>query len=431
MKQPDFDSNSILQNIFLLENIQGGIVYSDYAPPFCLRYSTEGMTRLSGYTKGELLTMQQMDLVHEDDIAMLTEEVEQQLTKGDTFAVEYRLKRKDGSFVYVLDRAKVVPHENGKKYIHCLLTDVTDLKLLEQDLRLSEEKYKIAMQQSGNTILEYLPSGELKISENYELIFGIKAPSGTLEELAHNGWVARAHVKPLLALFADTVAQNKSSYMELQIQVQNGRHVWSALHLTPLTSPFGTVYAIVGCLQNIDARRRHLETLTRLSQKDSLTNTYNRATMEAVINQHMHSEQGSSSGALIILDVDYFKNINDTLGHDAGDDLLIRLVGTIRSILQAGNLLGRLGGDEFLIFTAQPTSHAALAAMAQRIVEQVANTYRNSRYPITVSLGVAMCSPQCNTFKALYKNADLALYESKRRGRNGFVIFSEKDAENS
>lgn len=431
MKQPDFDSNIILQNIFLLENIQGGIVYSDYDPPFWLRYSTEGMTRLSGYTKEELLTMRQMDLVHEDDIPMLTEDIEQQLSVGDTFEVEYRLKRKDGSFVYVLDRTKVVPHENGKKYIHCLLTDITELKHMEQDLRLSEEKYKIAMQQSGNAILEYTPDGELKISENYDLIFGIKAPSGTLEELAHKGWVAQAHVMPLLTLFADTLAQKKNAYMELQIQVQNGRHVWSSLHLTPLTSPFGAVYAIVGCLQNIDARRRHLETLTRLSQKDGLTNTYNRATMEAVINQHMTSDQGSSRGALIILDVDHFKNINDTLGHDAGDDLLIRLVGTIRSVLQPGHLLGRLGGDEFLIFTSQPTTRTELATMAQRIVEHVDNTYRNSRYPITVSLGVALCSPQCCTFKALYKNADVALYETKRRGRNGFGIFSEKDAENS
>lgn len=427
MEQQDIHNNSILQNIFLLENIQGGIVYSDSAPPFRLRYATEGMAQLSGYSREELLTMEQMELVHADDIEALINDVGRQLSKGDTFEVEYRLKRKDGSYAYVLDRAKVVLHDDGNTYIHCLLTDITALKRMEQDLRLSKEKYKIAMRQSGNTILEYTPGGVLELSENYDILFGSKAPRGTLEELVASGWVAEAHAKSMIALFEASIRQKKNAYMELQIQVESGRYVWCSLHLTPLFPSGGLVYAIVGCLQNIDARRRHLENLTKLSQKDGLTNTYNRATVEAYINQHLQSPTGAESGALIILDVDYFKNINDTMGHAAGDDLLIRLVGTIRQILQPGYLLGRLGGDEFLIFTTQKISAAEIGAVAQHIVEHVGNAFSTSPYPITVSLGVAICGPKCNSFKALYKNADVALYETKNRGRNGLSIFVGRD----
>lgn len=423
MKLQNIHNNAILQNIFLLENIQGGIVYSDFSPPFHLRYATEGMAQLSGYTQEELLTMEQMDLVHTDDIEPLTRDVERQLSQGDTFEVEYRLKRKDGSYAYVLDRAKVVTHDDGNKYIHCLLTDITALKNMEQSLRLSKAKYKIAMQQSGNTILEYTPGGVLEVSENYDILFGCKAPRGTLEELVASGWIAEMHGKSLIALFAACIQHKKNAYMELQIQVQSGRYVWCSLHLTPLFPPSGLVYAIVGCLQNIDARRRHLENLTKLSQKDGLTNTYNRATVEAYINQHLRSDAGAESGALIILDVDNFKNVNDKLGHDAGDELLIRLVSTIRPLLQPGYLLGRLGGDEFLIFTTNKVTLAEVAPMAQHIVEHVDNAFRGGAYPITVSLGVAICGPQCNTFKSLYKHADIALYETKRRGRNGFSIF--------
>lgn len=127
MKKNEFYDRTT-ENNFLLENIQGGIVYSDFDPPFRLRYVTEGMCQLSGYTHEELRTLEQMDIVHPDDADRLIEDVGRQFAAGDVFEVEYRLLRKDGSFVYALDRAKAVAHENGKKYIHCLLTDITCLK---------------------------------------------------------------------------------------------------------------------------------------------------------------------------------------------------------------------------------------------------------------------------------------------------------------
>lgn len=425
MKQPDFHGQAILRNIFLLENIQGGIVYSDYAPPFRLRYATEGMERLSGYTREELLDMVQMDIVHENDVASLTEEVGRQLALSDTFEVEYRLKRKDGSFVYVLDRAKVVEHDNGQKYVHCILTDITQLKSMEQALRLSEEKYKIAMQQNGYAILEYDPATRaLQCSENYTQIFGDVLPCGTLEDFALSSNVAEAHAAPLMALFEKTVSENCSEGMELQVLGSSGRYIWCSLQLTPLTDAFGTLYAVVGCLLNIDTRKRRLEELTELSQKDGLTGTYNRNTMEALVNCHLNCKTNGGRGALMILDIDKFKNINDNYGHDVGDELLVSMMETIRAFLQPQDVLGRLGGDEFLIFVPDISDVQFLSHYAEHIVQGVREAFLCRRYAVTVSLGAALCVKDCGGFKNLYKQADMALYTVKRNGRNGFHIHS-------
>lgn len=414
------------ENNFILENLQGGIVYSDYDPPFHLRYVTDGMTRLSGYTQEQLLNMEQMQLVHEDDIESLSAEVSRQFALSDTFEVEYRLKRSDGTFLYVLDRAKAVLHENGKRYIHCMLTDITDLKEMELALQLTQQKYKLAIQQSGNVILDYdLPTHSLTFSENYQEVFDSAAPEGDLRALIQKGWTTPVFEAPLLELFHDVAQTKESAGMELEIQTDKQGYVWCSLHLTPVTTPDGTLYGLVACLRNIDEEKRRLEVLTELSQKDGLTGVYNRATMEQLVDEYLHSCTDKVSGAMMIMDIDYFKNINDQCGHSHGDDVLIHLSRTVEKILPDGSLLGRLGGDEFLIFVPSIGDSGLLSQLARNIVEGVRISFVDNKTPLTVSLGAVLRNANLDSFTRLYRDADCALYQSKRRGRNDYTILQK------
>ena len=414
------------ENSFLLENIQGGIVYSDYDPPFHLRYVTEGMTHLSGYTQEQLLHMEQMQLVHEDDIEPLSEEVGRQFALGDTFEVEYRLKRSDGTYLHVLDRAKAVLHEDGRRYIHCLLTDITDLKEMELALQLSQQKYKLAIQQGGNVILDYdLPTHSLTFSENYPEVFGSAAPEGDLLTLVKEGWTTPDFEAPLIELFQNVAQSKKSAGMELEIHTDKQGYMWCSLHLTPVTASDGKLYALVACLRNIDKEKRHLEVLTELSQKDGLTGVYNRATMEQLVNEYLGSCADEASGAMMVMDIDCFKSINDRYGHAHGDDVLIKLSRTVEKILPDGSLLGRLGGDEFLIFVPGIDGDRPLSQLSQDIVEGVRNSFADAKTPLTVSLGAAPCDADLDSFTRLYRDADCALYESKKRGRNDYTILGK------
>lgn len=416
------------ENSFLLENIQGGIVYSDYDPPFHLRYVTEGMTHLSGYTQEQLLQMEQMQLVHEDDVQSLTEEVGRQFASGDTFEVEYRLKRRDGTYRHVLDRAKAVLHEDGKRYIHCLLTDVTDLKEMELALQLSQEKYRLAIQQSGNVVLDYdLPTLSLTFSDNYQEVFGSTAPQGDLRTLIKKGWTTPAYAAPLLELFQKVAHSKESAGMELEIHTDKRGYVWCSLHLTPVTTPDGELYALVACLRNIDEEKRHLEALTELSQKDGLTGVYNRATMEQLVNEYLDTCTDKVPGAMMIMDIDCFKDINDRFGHSHGDDVLIKLSRAVEKILPDGSLLGRLGGDEFLIFVPGINDSRSLSRLSKDIVEGVRSDFVDDKTPLTVSLGAVLSDEDLDNFTRLYRDADCALYQSKKQGRNDYTIFSRLD----
>lgn len=423
MNHNSYEEN-ILQNKFLLENIQGGIVYSDFDPPFHLRYCTEGMAKLSGYTPEELIELTQVDIVIDEDLPTLVEDVNRQFACGDTFEVEYRLKRKDGSFLYVLDRAKVVLHEDGKKYIHCLLTDITDLKEMERELRLNQKKYQIAIEQSGKAIFEYNSlDRSIQFSDNYKHLFGCNPPTGTLQEILNGNWVVSKYQKKLLKLIANVSKTTTTHSIEFQILTENQKALWCSLYLIPVMEQ-NTLHSVIGCLENIDEKKNNIQRLTELSEKDSLTGVYNRYAIEKLIQHEInHPSKERPVSALYILDIDYFKQINDEYGHDFGDKILINLSSTVNYLLPEHAVLGRLGGDEFLIFATLKESNTSIDELAQKIVYGVQKQFSSNVKPITISVGGAFTTNPADTFQNLYRNADHALYETKSKGKNGYSIF--------
>lgn len=416
-----FEEN-LLNNKFLLENIQGGIVYSDFEPPFHLRYCTEGMAKLAGYTPEELVQLTQIDIVVDEDLPALIEDVNRQFACGDTFEVEYRLKRKDGSFVHVLDRAKVVLHDDGKKYIHCLLTDISELKEMEHKLQLNQKKYQIAIEQSGKVIMEYnFKDEQIHFSDNYEQLFGGTKPAGTHFDIINSDWVLSEYKDDLAKLINEVLKTYKTCKMEIKIKNSFNTEIWCSLDLIPVTNN-NQIYSIIGCLENIDLEKKNIDRLTALSEIDGLTGVYNRYTVEKLIESKMFNVSNKIS-VLFILDVDYFKQINDLNGHAFGDQILIDLSKYLKNIVPQDAVLGRLGGDEFLIFLQLEDNEKLLNKLAENVVCGVREYFEKDNKKITISVGVSWTSIKDDIFQNLYRNADKALYRAKSEGRNCYNIF--------
>lgn len=432
MYKNNLESQLSLENTLLLENIQGGILFSDVEPPYHLRYVTPGMVELSGYTQEELLNLVQMDIVHPDDIDTLLEDVCRQFAVGNTFEVTYRLLRKDGSFVHVLDRARIVTHDDGNKYIHCILTDITHLKELERSIRLSQEKYRIAMELSGSVIIEYIiDTGVMNVSENFDKVFPNKKVASDDIITVTDGLQLQKANPSLSQLFQNTAKLKKPTSIECQLDVNRGEDVWCNVHMTPVKSDSGAVYAIIACLQNIDKQKHELEALMDLSKRDPLTGVLNCSALEEYTNEQLANSEPDRYSALIIMDVDKFKYINDNFGHTTGDSILTSITSLTMSVIPDSALLGRLGGDEFLVFLGNQSSLEDINDIANAIVSIVGDKYKNSDTPVTVSLGVAISTPDIVSFKQLYKKADTALYETKGNGRNGYTLYNQTDIDQS
>ncbi len=168
-----------------------------------------------------------------------------------------------------------------------------------------------------------------------------------------------------------------------------------------------------------------------LSQTDHLTNCYNKATSESLIRSLLHKNL-KSSHALFIFDIDNFKSINDTLGHQAGDIVLEQLVKNLQLHFRDNDIIGRMGGDEFVIFLKNISDIDAIAAKAEKIALAFKKVKINNKIKqsVTGSVGIALYPSDGKDYEELYSSADKALYQAKIKGKNCYTFFADNNFKN-
>ncbi len=169
--------------------------------------------------------------------------------------------------------------------------------------------------------------------------------------------------------------------------------------------------------------------MREIASRDGLTQLYNKVGTERLIKEWLHSDSSKAGGVFMMMDVDYFKQINDTYGHAVGDRVLYKVGHLLKSSFRENDIVGRIGGDEFLIFMEGVTSEQ----FAVRRMENLQQYLRElpieelEGHVLTCSMGAAFAPKDGTTFEELYKHADEALYVTKRNGRDGFSIYHKAE----
>lgn len=179
--------------------------------------------------------------------------------------------------------------------------------------------------------------------------------------------------------------------------------------------------------QNIDAEKRREAELTERAQRDGMSGLYNKTTTERLIRRYLEEKKyGEGISALLMVDVDEFKRMNDSFGHVFGDYIICEYASTLRSAVAPDDIVGRVGGDEFLVFIKDISGYEQLVVLLEELVVKLnrAITLNASSGRTSASIGVALTPPLEADFTELYKKADAALYETKRHGKNGYTIYS-------
>jgi diguanylate cyclase (GGDEF)-like protein/PAS domain S-box-containing protein len=190
----------------------------------------------------------------------------------------------------------------------------------------------------------------------------------------------------------------------------------------------GRVTEYIGIFSDITEHKKAEEDILRLAHFDALTGLPNRALLNDRVSHALSIAQRSQKPmAVLFLDLDHFKNINDTLGHHVGDELLVEMAKRLQSLVREEDTVSRLGGDEFVLLL--PTSDVAGAAhVAEKLLETVARRYEHEQHElvITASIGIAMYPEDGEDFEALAKYADMAMYRAKHDGRNRYRFFTQE-----
>ncbi|EGT3572288.1 diguanylate cyclase AdrA [Citrobacter amalonaticus] len=190
-----------------------------------------------------------------------------------------------------------------------------------------------------------------------------------------------------------------------------------------LTLPVMVIYPLLFSWISYQAATKlaqHKRRLQVMSTCDGMTGVYNRRHWEILLrNEFEHSRRQHRDATLLIIDIDHFKSINDTWGHDVGDEAILALTRQLRMTLRGSDMIGRFGGDEFAVIMCSTSAESAIAAMSR--VHEGLRGLRLACAPqviLHISVGVAPLTPQFGHYREWLKSADLALYKAKKAGRN-------------
>ncbi|MEG2429985.1 MAG: GGDEF domain-containing protein, partial [Oscillospiraceae bacterium] len=185
----------------------------------------------------------------------------------------------------------------------------------------------------------------------------------------------------------------------------------------------------IGYIRNINERKLKQLKLLNKAERDGLTGVYNRETAENMITEHLKDNTTKMNiSAFMILDVDYFKGVNDKLGHSAGDKLLKKITDTVKTVFKKDDIIGRIGGDEFIIFVENANNEKTIMIKARNLIKMLSYCHEENgeKIMVSISMGITFSSLEGSTYKDLYENADKALYKAKENGRNGYSIFNRE-----
>ena len=323
---------------------------------------------------------------------------------------------------------------NQGEITHVILiyTDITERKATEDKLRESEERYRTLY----TTMQEGVAQHRLIYDEDghpcdYEIL-DINKAGERIYGFTRERIVGRkgSEIYPLidgnpacLEQFSKACSSGETSGFESEVKYQGRRHILR-ISVTPLTSEyFATIF------EDITQRKLNEEKIEKLAYSDPLTGLPNRALMHDRLGQMIvRAKRNSHRISLFFIDLDHFKKVNDTFGHDKGDQLLIIVADRLKKVLRNCDSVARLGGDEFVILIDDINDREDASLIACKILESMAQPIilDNKEVVTTTSIGIAMFPEDGVDPVTLLKNADTAMYRSKEMGRNTYRFYSEE-----
>jgi diguanylate cyclase (GGDEF)-like protein/PAS domain S-box-containing protein len=319
--------------------------------------------------------------------------------------------------------------EKGEiEYVLKVSTNITKRKEAEKELiKLSQ-----AVEQSPNTIIITDLEGNIEYTNaTFTQTSGYTQAEviGKNPRFIHAGKTAKITYD---AMWAD-IANGKTWYGEFINRRKDGTEYIEAVKTSPIFQADGSITNYMMIKDDITEKKRVEERIHYLANFDLLTGLPNRVQLEERITYSINvAKRHNGELAVMFLDIDHFKDINDTLGHHIGDVLLMELAKRFQEILREEDTVSRLGGDEF-IFMVSHTNAQTIIHVVQKLLDSIAQpfTIESNELTVTASIGIAIYPVDGTDQETLSKNADTAMYRAKKEGRNGYCFFTQEMQENS
>lgn len=423
----------------IIENIHDVVMIVD--SNLTITYISDSIKSASGFAVEEVIGKNIFNFIHPDNLSGAQDKLNTALkSDGKVLPFEAIVVTKDNKSNYVEASGRLIKNSNGKLVLGiAILHDITERKNYEKELIEAKEKLS-----KSNEELKYA-KGELQlIFDNVNAVIWstdleqrtsrvskriTKLLGFSNKEFERNPDLYKEFIYPddyeIFTHMRQKVFSEKTGIIQqYRIMSQNGNILWVEESLTPFIDSKGNIIKINGVITDITNRKEMEDTIKYMAYYDLLTELPNRHMLNEYIDKALaRSKHNKGKLAVMFIDLDNFKSVNDTLGHETGDLLLKQVSELLKQTIREGDTVFRQGGDEFIILLEDVDREEAIR-VAERILDEFCDPFQlnNKDFFVTPSIGISLYPEHGDDKQTLIKYADGAMYLAKKFGRNNYKL---------
>ena len=415
----------------LIANIDGMVYRCHHDSQWTMEFVSDGCLALTGYAPEDLLlnsTISYEKLTHPEDRTRVRGSVNAALAQGHRFDVEYRIITRGGAERRVWERGIGLYTADGRVIaVEGIVQDISVRESAYRALRDAERRYHSLFDNAIEGIFRTSPDGRyLDANPALARIYGFETPLELMNRLSDIG--SQLYVDPSRRQeFIETIARQRSvSGFESQVRRSDGRLIWISENARAVYDDTGRLVCFEGTVEDVTELREYKERIERQARRDDLTGLANRSLLRERLQDAVRtSGREDTRFALVFVDLDRFKYINDSLGHHAGDELLCVMAERLAACAPPQTTVARVGGDEFVLLVpgADETAARALTRSILKASSEIWH-FKGGEYRVNASVGVALFPDHGRDPDTLLENADAAMYLAKDQGRSTLRFFS-------
>ncbi|MCY7387560.1 MAG: diguanylate cyclase, partial [Burkholderiales bacterium] len=394
----------------------------------------------TGYSAADVAQMQALDFIGEADRPLVSDAIRRIFENGEEIAIEAEMRRK-GDLAFPSSFYGRALNIDGQRYCIGVGRDITERKHAEREITRAKERLDLALVGSGLAIWDWdLIGNNVVFSENWRAL--LDARPTDRDDIVYHGDEILVWNHPedrerfQAALHA--AAKGTVDHFQCEYRAPGETEAWVWLHSKGKVTERdgdGRALRMTGTTANITKRKLAEERVEFLATRDPLTGLPNRMLVNDRLEQGVASAARKRAGlAFMFIDLDRFKTINDSLGHDVGDELLKRVAARLAACVRASDTVARLGGDEFAVIlenlpgNESSDVHEGAQQVAAKMIAALASPIMINTHHLTTScsIGISIYPTDGPDPKTLMKHADVAMYDAKAKGRNNYQFFSHE-----
>jgi diguanylate cyclase (GGDEF)-like protein/PAS domain S-box-containing protein len=417
----------------LVNNLDGMVYRCLQDADWTMLFVSHGCFALTGYAPEDVLANAHISyeqITHPDDRQRVRTEIENAIAGGQRFSVRYRIVTSLGKIKWVHERGIGVQDETGTQVIEGFIEDETDNHRTLEALKNAEHYYRNLVENASVGIFQTSMDGHY-LSANPALarIYGYITPEELMQALSDIGRQLYVDAGRRNEFRRQMLIHGEVINFESEVYRRDGSKIWISENAHVVHDISGRFVCYEGTVHDITERKQHQTQLERQANYDVLTGLLNRNLLHKMLEQGIaHAARMSYYLAVVFVDLDNFKFINDSLGHAAGDKLLVEVAERLRSCLRACDIVVRQGGDEFVLVLNDHYRIHSIISLLERVLAEISKPVMLSgrAFKVSASLGTAVYPQDGSDAPSLLKHADAAMYAAKGKGRNNFQFYTSE-----